>query len=209
MTGLTGRLLGHFDPDSDGWHAARQGRIGASDVGVICGWSPWQTRDDLLARKRGETESRPETKAQARGHYLEPAVISWFCDQTGLAVDPAASSATWVSQSAEWQLCNPDAVLTNGELLEVKTAKQKTVEHGWGRALTDQVPLLYAAQCQWAMHVTGARVCHLAVLFGSPFQFSRYKIKFDRIVVDYLIAHATDFYAEMTATHTDIEGIPA
>src|SRR5688500_5688027 len=78
--GFTGRLLGVFEDDYEEWHAARADRNGASEIGVICGWSPFQTRAELLALKRGETERRPASKAMMRGHYLEPAVAAWFAD---------------------------------------------------------------------------------------------------------------------------------
>jgi predicted phage-related endonuclease len=83
VTALTGRLLGYFPADSDEWHAARATRVGASEIGAICGWSPWQTRADVMARKLSG-ERGPQTKAQARGHYLEEPVAEWFCDETGI-----------------------------------------------------------------------------------------------------------------------------
>jgi predicted phage-related endonuclease len=134
VTALTGRLLGYFPQDSDEWHAARATRIGASEIGAICGWSPWQTRADVMARKLGQTERTPQTKAQQRGHLV---------------------------------------------------------------AGTSQIPLTYAAQCMWLLHVLGADVCHVAVLFGQPFLFKRYKIRRDDAVIAYLVREADAFHADL------------
>lgn len=198
---MTGRLLGVFEDGSPEWHAARARRIGASDIGVICGWSPFRTRADLLAEKRGETAPRPMSDAMARGHYLEPAIAAWFADETGADYD-AGSDGTYVHPDHDHHLANPDRICTDGSVLEVKTSKEKTVEHGWGRAGTSQVPITYAAQCQWLMHVLGLDLCHVAVLFGAPFKFCRYRVKRDDDVIAYLIRQADAFHTELTEQRT-------
>jgi putative phage-type endonuclease len=194
MSKFTGRLLGFYEPGSDEWHKARAGRIGASEIGVICNMSPFQTSADLLAEKLGEQE-RNGNRAMSRGHYLEPAVADWFADHAGANYEPAG---TYVHAEFDHHLANPDRICTDGSLLEIKTAKEKTVEHGWGRAGTDQIPISYAAQVQWQMHVTGLRLCHVAVLFGAPFDFYAYKVKYDPAVAAYLVRAANRFHAQLT-----------
>lgn len=200
---MTPRLLGRFAPDSPEWHQARSTRIGGSHIPVIMGWSPFETRADLLARMRGEQNPKTRTAAMDRGHYLEPAVRDWFATTTGIAV--TETGTTYIHHTHDWALANPDALLADGSILEVKTAKEKTLEHGWGRQGTDQIPLAYAAQVQWYLGVCERDTAHIAVLFGAPFQFAKYKVRSDPAVFTYLLGHAATFHHQLTA----LEGIAA
>jgi putative phage-type endonuclease len=202
---LTGRWIGTHTPRSPEWHQARAGRIGGSDIGTICGWAPldrngepYETPGTLLARKRGELPDKPSTDAMERGNYLEPAVAAWFADKTGATYAEEASKGSYVHPDVDWALCHPDRILTDGSLLEIKTAAEKNPEHGWGRQATDQVPLHYAAQATWQMWIMGANICHIAVLFGSPFKFAHYRVRRDPLVIEHIVAAATDFHHHMT-----------
>ena len=72
---MTPRLLGAYAPDSPEWHQARATRIGGSHIATIMGWSPFETRADLLARMQGVAEPKPRTKAMDRGHVYAAAVV--------------------------------------------------------------------------------------------------------------------------------------
>jgi putative phage-type endonuclease len=197
---MTARLLGCWPDRSPEWHAARAGRVGGSDVGVICGWSTFTTRDDLLAEKVWDLPPTPSSKAQDRGVYLEPAIMQWLADAEVVTWQPSLRG-TYVDSENDWMLCNPDGLTLSRQILgEAKTTAVRDAEHGWGRAGTDQVPLAYAAQCQWGMGIVGAESCLLGVLSGAPrFEFARYRIKFDRDVFDYLKFQAAAFLAEVTS----------
>jgi putative phage-type endonuclease len=206
-TGFTGRLLGVFAQDTPEWHAARAGRIGASEIGVICGWAPekWFTgRWKIMEAKLATVDPKPATgKAQRMGHYLEPGVAAWFADETG-AEYLTGGDGTYVHPELDFMICNPDKIIApckiapDGALLEIKTAPEKTVEEGWGRGMTDQIPIVYAAQVQWQMHVTGLPLCYVAVHHGAPYQFTKYRIKYDAATAEYLIGEARKFLAELT-----------
>jgi putative phage-type endonuclease len=197
VTALTGRLLGYFPQDSDEWHAARATRIGASEIGAICGWSPWQTRADVMARKLGQTERTPQTNAQQRGHLVESAVADWFAEETGATYLLPESNGTYVHPDHDHHLANPDRLCADGTVLEAKSAREQSLADGWGRAGSGQVPLTYQAQCMWLCHVLGADVCHLAVLFGQPFEFKKYRIRRDEAVIAYLVREADAFHADL------------
>lgn len=200
---MTPRLLGAYSADSPDWHQARRQRIGGSDVGVIMGWSHFQTRDELLALKRGEAQPKKATAAMQRGNYLEAGVRDWFCHESGIAME--STGATFVHSEHDWALANVDAFLADGSILEVKTAKEKTADHGWGRAGTNQIPLTYASQIQWYLGVCERPLAHVAVLFGAPFGFYRYKVTADADAFAYLLHHAALFRAEMTAPNPDTQ----
>lgn len=192
------KRLGIWQDGSPEWHAARATRIGGSDIGTVCGWNQWETREELLARKRGELAPRPATDATDRGHYLEDAVARWLADKNNLHYDTIRSDATYVHDDEDWMLYNPDRIAHGDELVEIKTAAEKTAERGWGRQGTDQIPLCYQAQVTWGMHVLGLTVCHVGVLFGSPFTFARYRVRYDPEVAAYLIEQGLHFMHDLT-----------
>lgn len=196
------RRIGVWADGSPEWHAAREGRIGGSDIGTICGWNQWETRAELLERKLGELAPRKESDAMLRGHCCEPAIQKWLELKHGIKVDDTRAG-TYVGDE-EWMAYNPDGISTDGLLLEYKTANARHPEDGWGRAGTDQVPLAYAAQVIWGMGILGLTECVMAVLAGANGQgvslhFARYKIRFDPQVFTFLKTQATDFHNQMKA----------
>lgn len=159
--------LGTYTPQSPEWYEARRWRIGASEVSVILGMSPWQeTSADLMARKLAGTHL-DITPAMMRGHLLEPAVLAWGVEKHGLAYDPALSAATYASTEHDWALANPDAITTDATLVEAKTTHNRNTEDGWGRAGTAAIPLAYACQVEWACGVIGLERWTLLVLAGG------------------------------------------
>jgi len=206
------RLLGRWEDRTPPWYEARRGRVGGSDIGAICGWGtpgwngkPIKNRADVMAEKL-EPPTPKATKGKARGVYCEPAIAAWLADNEGIEYDPDLSSGTWVADDDDRFMGNPDAVSTDGAYCEFKTTDWRDVEHGWGRAGTDKVPLAYSAQCMWLMGIFGLDHALLAVLSGQPrFEFSRYKIKFDQTVFDYLREEADRFLVELAAEQQKCE----
>lgn len=206
---MTARLLGRWPDRSPEWYAARVGRIGGSDIGVLMGWylfnpvgQPLRTRQDLFDEKVNGQQERIEkkpSKAKERGIYCEPAILAWLADREGITYDDS-KTGTWVDETDDRWMYNADGVTTDGRLVECKTTEVRDAEHGWGRALTGQVPLVYSAQVTWGMGVMGYTETLLGVLAGSPkFEFALYKIKFDPNVFAYLRSNAEAFMAQVEA----------
>lgn len=190
---MTATKIGQWTPADHQWHEARRTRVGGSDIGVLMGWSPFQTRADLLAVKRGEAEVK-ETRAMRRGTFLEPAIAAWFADEGGVEYDDTYRG-TWVDGA---YLYNPDAVTTSGVLCEFKTTAVRDSDHGWGRAGSSKVPLAYAAQTVWGMGLLGLPSCYLAVLSGAPqFDLAVYRIPFNPSHYAYLQRQADIFLDEL------------
>lgn len=189
--------LGRWEPQSEEWHAVRATGIGGSDLGVICGWSEFKTRDQLLTEKATGAADSKETKATERGQYCEASVLTWLAAHEGLTYDDSLAG-TWADAERPWMLFNPDAITTDGVLVEAKTCAVRDAEHGWGRAGSDRVPLCYAAQTIWGMGILGLNRCLLGVLSGQPrFEFARYRITFDAAVFTYLVDAAERFRADL------------
>lgn len=160
-------ILGTWRPGSDEWLEARRFAIGGSEIATVCGLSPWMTREALLAEKLGETERRKSSDAMNRGTFLEAGIADWVAFEKGLVYDDAASAATWQHPEYPWAIANPDRVTVDGLLVEIKTVANRDTDNGWGRAGTDEVPLLYAAQVQYQLGVMGLEKAWLVVLHGA------------------------------------------
>jgi len=201
---MTARLLADYPDRSPEWMDLRRTRVGGSDIGPILGWGtpgwngkPIKDRADVIAEKLS-TEPPKKTAAKSRGVYCEPAIAAWLADREDIQYDPERSHGTWVDVADERMMVNPDAVSTDGAYCEFKTTDFRDVDHGWGRAGTDQVPLAYACQCQWAMGILGLDRAFLAVLYGQPkLDFARYKLRFDPDVYQYLREQASIFLDEL------------
>lgn len=162
-----GRIkLGTYTPLSDAWYEARRWRVGASEAPAVLGMSPWQRADDLMTAKLDGTQV-PDSPAMLRGRLLEPAVLAWGVEKVGLHYDEDASAATYVHDEHDWALANPDAITWDGVLVEAKTTHNRDTEDGWGRGGTDQIPLAYQAQVEWACGVIGLDRWVLLVLAGG------------------------------------------
>ena len=200
---MTARLLGTWPDRSEQWLAARRGRIGGSDIGAVMGWSPYQTRDGLMAEKLGLAEPKPTSKAMERGIFLEDGVRRWLCAHEQVELDPERSNGTWVDADDDRIAYNADGVTTCGKLIEIKVPEYRDEEHGWGRAGTksDKIPLHYKTQVMWGMGLFGLDECLVGVLSGQPrFEFARYRLRFEPDIYQYLREQAGIFLDEL-ATH--------
>lgn len=196
------RLLGTYEPGSPEWLAARRWRIGGSEIAQVLGWSRFGTRADLLAAKLNPVD-KPPSRAMLRGTLLEPSVLSWGAARHGYQYADGSNS-TYLHGVYDWALYNPDALLVDDSLVEVKTTADRSKELGWGRAGTDQIPLYYRAQVAWGMAVMDLPETHLIVLHGATngrpdLDFARYVVKRDRPLEMKLLAAGKRFIAELNA----------
>ena len=152
------------------WHEIRAKGIGGSHVGIICGYSRWESPMSLWAIKTGKVEKdREENPAMEWGNRLEPVVIQKFEDEHP-ELTMLKDVGMWRHSEREWQIANPDALYytESGELgvLEIKTGAYK---EDWVNQYTGElkVPLSYMAQVQWYLQVFGAKEAWIAALIGG------------------------------------------
>lgn len=150
---------------SEAWFAARSTGIGASEVAIAAGLSPYQTPLELYSRKRGELPPLEETDPMRLGKLLEPVVKAEFCRSENIVfADPEPP----MFRHAEHPpiLATPDAIIDSSTLFEAKTASWR-MKGEWGDQGTDAAPSQYLCQCQMQMAVLDADLVHLAVLFDG------------------------------------------
>lgn len=165
-------VLGHFEPGSDAWHAARANGIGGSEIAAVLGLSPYESRFSLWHRKKGHVGPVLETEEMYWGKEHEPAICRRFArEHPELDVTPAP---TYCHSDRPWQIANPDRH-AGADLFEAKTARDA---EGWGEQGTAQIPVHYRAQCLHYMDVTGARRCWVGVLIAGS-EYREYVVDYD------------------------------
>lgn len=144
----------------------RTGYLGASDVAVIAGVSPWKTPFELYLEKIGELDpevrqSTSDRDRRERGHRLEDVALDWDAELRGLSIERIRRDV--VHPRMPFVVVHPDARAkpwrSTRKLLEAKTSARK-----W-----DEIPQHVEAQVQMQMAATGADVVDVVVLgFDGP-----------------------------------------
>lgn len=171
---MHGKLLERtLEPGSLEWLRAG---VSASRIPIIMGTVPpsWGSKWELWHRYAGNLPvSTPATDAQARGHFLEPAIADWWGAQHPLV--RVEHTGTWVHPEDSRFLASPDRLLayTSGdvEVLEIKTAARPD---DWA----DGPPPYYVDQTQWQMGVLGVPRARVAVL-TAYLEFDSLTVEFD------------------------------
>lgn len=204
-------VLGHFEPGTPDWHAARAAGIGGSEIAAVLGISPYESRFSLWHRKQGLIAPVEESEEMFWGKEHEPAICRRFA-----TLHPewfVRGSFTYAAAERPWQIANPDRNLwptdshiddrVPAAVLEAKTARE---DRGWGKAGTDDIPVHYRAQCLWYMDVTGARRCHVAVLIAGS-EYREYAVDYDQAEADLMREAAAEFMRTLAAgERPDIDG---
>jgi putative phage-type endonuclease len=199
---VKGVRIGVWEDGSEPWLAARMGRIGGSEVGTVCGWNPYESRADLLDRKLGLLPPRETKPAMKRGHHMEAAIRSWLTKEEGVVLREDLRG-TYVHPEHDFALANPDDIDADGVLWEYKAPGVRDLEHGWGRAGTGDIPLVYQAQGHWNAGVVGATKVRFCVWPGAPkFEPAFYKFNFDADVFAHLLAEGERFIADLIHAET-------
>jgi putative phage-type endonuclease len=146
--------------------AAKRHQLGASEIAVIAGVSPWRSPFELYLEKIGELDPDAQrTDADRdrleRGHRLEDVALDWHAEINGLSIERIRRDI--VHPRLSFVVVHPDARVKpwrqTRRLLEAKTSARK-----W-----DEVPQHIEAQVQTQMAATGADVADVVVLgFDGP-----------------------------------------
>lgn len=139
------------------WIEKRRKTLGASDVPIILGISPFGNAHDVWISKMG-MDSTHETQSMRMGNYLQRGVAMEAINQVGgsiIADEPFAVHANG------WASATPDCIIQQdgrNVILEIKCTHEKA----W-----DYVPENYILQVHWQCWVHGIDQAYIAVLNGS------------------------------------------
>ena len=204
------------EDDEEGWLKARTRGIGGSDVGAICGVSPFTSARQIYLNKTGQFQDalKPNDAAKERmhfGHMLEPIVADEYSQRTGNKV--IAVNATLVHKDHPWALANVDRLIVDDDgrpvgILECKTTSEYMNEE-WE---SGEILLSYIYQLNWYLWILGLEKGTFACLVGGN-KFYYYDVfRNDELLENTIIPAAEKFWfenvlalkePEMQATDTD------
>lgn len=208
-----------FDHDSPEWHAARDVRLGGSEIAAVIGISKWQSRYSLWHHKKGLVAGQAVDKVMSFGTRAEGLVLDWFAELHP-ELHLRRNVGTWVHQDRGWQLANPDALAWHSDdnhrdltdVYSIVEAKVADDEWEWGPVREDGygdaagVPAYYQAQVQWYLDVFGISTAYLAVLFLRGRELRVYRIPADAKDQKYMRVKGAEFLADVaTGTVPDLD----
>lgn len=204
------------EDDEEGWLRARTRGIGGSDVGAICGVSPFTSARQIYLNKTGQYPDslQPNDAAKDRmhfGHMLEPIVADEYSQRSGNKV--ITVNATLVHKDYPWALANVDRLIVDDEgkpvgVLECKTTSEYMNEE-WE---SGEILMSYVYQLNWYLWILGLERGAFACLVGGN-KFYYYDVfRNDELLENTIIPAAKSFWfdnvlalkePEMQATDTD------
>lgn len=111
--------------NSPEWHEFRKERIGASDIPVLMGHSPYVTPIQLYLQKKGQ-RSKATTWAMAQGHKHEDRMAKTLFERKGIATVPVVATHS----RHDWLMASFDGIdIDRTVLAEFKYNSQKNHEH--------------------------------------------------------------------------------
>jgi len=169
------------------WLELRKTCIGASDMPVIMGDSPWATPFSLWQDKSGLAAAKHVNLAMQRGLDLEPVARKEFENITGTKMEPVVmfhSEYPWLMASLD------GAYYDNGKItniVEIKCCSKTDHE----MAKKGKIPKKYYAQVQTQLAVTNLKMAYYFSFDGKEGVIV--EVNRDDLYIERLIEKALDF----------------
>jgi len=192
-----------------GQREMRKSGLGASDIGAVAGLDPFRNALDVFLDKTGQTPPFEGNEFTRWGNRLEAVIADEYADRRGVLVQ--APSATLRHPTEPWVLATPDRIVLTDvpDVTWGLECKARGVYQAgrWGEDGTDEVPHAVAAQCHWAMGVTGLNRWDVAVLIGGN-DFRAYTLTRDDEILAGLMEIGRRFWFEhvVPGVHPTLDG---
>lgn len=184
--------------DEKEWIAVRNKGIGGSDIGAICGVSPFTSARQIYFNKTGQFEEAMQPGAAAKermhfGHLLEPIVADEYARRTGKKLIEVG--ATFAHKDHHWMRANVDRLIVDDNgvpygILECKTTSEYNNEE-WEAG---DILLSYLYQLNWYMHILDLKYGAFACLVGGN-KFYHYEVfRNDDLINNTLLPAANRFW---------------
>lgn len=204
------------EEDEAAWLAARTHGIGGSDIGAICGVSPFTSARQVYLKKTGQYDDSIGINDSSKermhfGHMLEPVVANEYALRTGSKL--VEIDATFAHKDYPWALANIDRLIVDDDgnpigILECKT----TSEYNNDEWESGEILMSYMYQLNWYMWILGLEKGAFACLVGGN-KFYHYEVfRNDELLNGTMIPAAQSFWfdnvlalkePEMQATDTE------
>lgn len=190
MTGLAVSEPAYGSPE---WVQQRRQYIGASDVPMILGLSPFGSAYDVWLQKKG-LATVEESDAMRWGHYHEANIAAEYARRfPEVRLQPLG---TVHHQQHDWlaATCDRMVMAPQGRWpLEIKSTSERMGDR-WGEEGTDDIPDHVTVQAQVQLMVTGLSFAHVAVLVGHSDCRFPYVIEADRELQEMILDECHTFY---------------
>jgi putative phage-type endonuclease len=142
--------------------------VGGSDIGVLCGLSPYKTPYELFLSKRipGEApyiDNSPISNAARRGNALEPYILDLYEEHSGQPL-LARSPEMIYHPSYDFLFANYDGINQENQIVEAKSASSY-LKKMWGEPGTSQIPKIYLLQVAHYVEVEDCNYADIIVYF--------------------------------------------
>jgi putative phage-type endonuclease len=195
--------------DEEAWLHARTHGIGGSDIGAICGVSPFSSARQVYLKKTGQYPDslKPNDAAKDRmrfGHLLEPVVADEYAVRSGAKL--VELHATMQHKEYPWALANIDRLIVDEDgkpigILECKTTGEYN-DDDWADG---NLPISYLYQLNWYMWILDIERGAFACLVGGN-KFYFYDVfRNDELINDVMIPAAIAFWNINVKTLTEPE----
>lgn len=144
--------------DSEAWHSERNKRIGASDVPIILGLSPYKTATQLWEEKLGLREKQASTFAMERGKRLEVVARQILKVEMGIYFEPKV----FVDEHQDYLMASLDGyTIHNNHKIIWENKAPKISEH---LVTPNGPPEKYYPQIQTQLMVSQADYCFFTTI---------------------------------------------
>lgn len=190
------------------WHAARRGKLTASNVGAALGLCPWTSRQVAFDRAMGrdkfkgkrkkspsppprEDDPPPSTGNDATrwGTANEPNGILAYTAHTGNIVN---ATGLHVHPLQSWIAGSPDGLIGTEGLLEVKCPYWPKKD---GTRIHKEIPAHYYMQMAMCLETTKRQWCDF--ISWEPNGYEIYRVTYDEELHDKLLPHYLQFFGAM------------
>jgi putative phage-type endonuclease len=153
----------------------RRHGIGGSDIGAICGLSPYKTPVDVYLSKVEPAEPYSASPQAHWGSLMEPLLAQDYAIRHQVALDHPEQRSHAVH---DWALGNVDALVPKQAVVEFKTVwPNSPTEYQFGEEGTDRVPDSYLAQVLWYLAIFDLPRAHIVAMFMRSATVREYVIE--------------------------------
>lgn len=170
------------------WHAARKGKLTASNVGAAMGLCSWTSRNEAFKRAMG-IDTFVGNDATRWGTENEPNGILAYTSHTGNFVK---ATGLHVHRFSSWLAGSPDGLVGTEGLLEVKCPYWRRKD---GTRVHTTIPSYYYLQMNLCLEITERNWCDF--ISWTPDGYAIYRVTRDKELHELLMPHYLRFFAAM------------
>ena len=187
-------LLENCSQNKEQWLKLKEGRIGSSQIGVVCGMSKHKTPLELWVEMTGKANPEKENDHMWFGSKIESTLGELFTRKRKIELSKPDILA--VHPEKDWAIATPDFFTVPAEsgaaaeIVETKTANYRQARY-WEDG---EVPVAYQIQLHWQLGICELPSGYVAGLVGgNPDDFYTPHYSLDRDLFELCMTEAEIF----------------